>query len=281
MYYPLDKSFWKVSTRRSAVFLLISLSLVIYPFPISAKNFEQSAEEYRLKGYEEQNKGNFELALSHYTKAVSLGLETAVIYNDLGVVNEYRGDLASAEENYRKALKLDPEYLPAYTNLAYLYKRQGRTDLAIQFFGERYARAKEGDPWKQKVYSELLQLDPQIQEKIVKREARQLRQELVNKAHEEFNLQLQRAERHYQEGQKYLAEKRFTDALTEYDRALSLTPENPKVIKAKAEAKYAMDLEHARQLAGQAVETLNAGEIEKARKEFQAVLATIPDISNK
>lgn len=281
MYYPLNQLPVAQSVRRSAVLLLISLSFVIYPFSVSAKNLIDSAEEYRLKGYEEQNRGNFDQALTNYTKAISLGLENAVIYNDLGVVNEYRGDLAAAEGNYRKALKLDPDYLPAYTNLAYLSKRQGRTDLAIQFFSERYWRAKDNDPWKQKAYQEMLVLDPRIKEKIVRRQASQLRQELINKAHDEFNLQLERADRHYQAGQKLAGEKRFAEALTEYDRALSLTPDNPKVKKAKDDAKFAMSLENAKRLAGQAVETLNAGDIEKARKEFQEVLATIPDTSNQ
>ncbi|HEX3127683.1 MAG TPA: tetratricopeptide repeat protein [Thermoanaerobaculia bacterium] len=45
---------------------------------------------------------------------------------NLGWLAATRGDLAGAEAAYRAALKLDPLYLPAFVNLADLYREQGR-----------------------------------------------------------------------------------------------------------------------------------------------------------
>lgn len=45
---------------------------------------------------------------------------------NLGWLAAVRGDLAGAEAAYRGALKLDPLYLPAFVNLADLYREQGR-----------------------------------------------------------------------------------------------------------------------------------------------------------
>jgi tetratricopeptide (TPR) repeat protein len=45
---------------------------------------------------------------------------------NLGWLAAMRGDLAGAEADYRGALKLDPGYLPAFVNLADLYREQGR-----------------------------------------------------------------------------------------------------------------------------------------------------------
>jgi tetratricopeptide (TPR) repeat protein len=45
---------------------------------------------------------------------------------NLGWLAAARGDLAGAEAFYRGALKLDPGYLPAFVNLADLYREQGR-----------------------------------------------------------------------------------------------------------------------------------------------------------
>lgn len=277
MYYLMSIKKLGISIRRFSAFLIISLSLSVSPSILLAKNLGHSAEESRLKGYEEQEKGNFEQALTYYQKASSFGPPSAALFNDIGITYEFLGNQARAEDNYRKAIEIDPKYLPPYTNLAYLYKAQGRTDMAEQYLSERYWRAAQDDPWKPKILSELLLINPRFKEEVVRREAEQLKQELVARSHQEFSLQLMRSERHYQQGQKLAGDKNFKQAIAEFDRALSLTPENPKIIKAKDEAKLAMDIEDIKQRADMAKDKLDAGEIETARKQFQEILATIPD----
>ena len=162
-------------------------------------------------------------------EASSLGPPSAALFNDIGITYEFLGNQARAEDNYRKANEIDPKYLPPYTNLAYLYKAQGRTDMAEQYLSERYWRAAQDDPWKPKILSELLLINPRLKEEVFQREAEQLKQELVARSHQEFSLQLMRSERHYQQGQKLAGDKNFKQAIAEFDRALSLTPENPKI----------------------------------------------------
>ena len=153
-------------------------------------------------------------------------------------------------------------------------------DDAARYFEERYRRASEDDPWKKRAFDELLKINPRFQEEIVRQEAEKLKQELVTKAHAEFLLTLERSEAHYQQGQKYLADKNFKQAIAEFDRALSLTPNNPKIIKAKDDAVFARDIDDIKRRAGKAIEKLDAGEIETAKKQFQEILATIPDDPN-
>jgi len=268
------------SFRRIPALLIISIFLSIFQSVAFAKNLDQSAEDYRLKGYGEQKKGNFDLALTYYTKALGLGLEDAVLYNDIGVICEYLGKPVDAEKSYRKATELNPKYLPPYTNLAYLFKGQGRSAEAAQYFEKRYWYAPDGDPWKNRALEEVLQLNPRFRDEIIKREADQLKSELVAKAKEEFYLQLLRSERHSRQGEQFAAEKKYKQAIAEFDRALSLTPDNPKIIKAKKDAEFALDIDDIKHRAGKAIEKLDAGELETARKQFQEILATIPDESN-
>lgn len=258
---------------------LFILTIVLISFPITASAdvlLNQPAEEYRLKGYVEQKKGNLPEALTYYLKALSLGLKQATIYNDVGVVYEQLELSDKAEESYLTAIQTDPNYLPPYTNLAFLYKEKGDRARAIQYFEDRLWRAADDDPWREKVKKELYTLDPSLREKVLQQEARELNEQLQRKALEEFSLEIERAEGHYQRGLSFSKEQKFQDAMAEFDRALAVTPGNPKVIAARAQAEREQQLTELRKQARAALETLDAGNLEAARSEFQNILADIP-----
>jgi len=55
---------------------------------------------------------------------------------DLGVVYVERGDLAAAEPAFRQALKLQPDFVPAYVNLSDMYRAMGREEDAEKVIDE-------------------------------------------------------------------------------------------------------------------------------------------------
>jgi len=55
-------------------------------------------------------------------------------YNNLGWTYMQKGNLAMAEVNLERALKQNPNYCPAYTNLGELHARKDRTREAIQSY---------------------------------------------------------------------------------------------------------------------------------------------------
>lgn len=63
----------------------------------------------------------------------------AVAHHNLGVLHAGRREFRKAEELFKKAIELDPEYGIAHYNLAVVYKRQGD----IIKCRECFARAKE------------------------------------------------------------------------------------------------------------------------------------------
>jgi len=59
----------------------------------------------------------FDAAVEHVHKAISLDTSRPESFNLLGVLLEIRGDRLEAQKNYRAALSLDPTYEPAMKNL--------------------------------------------------------------------------------------------------------------------------------------------------------------------
>ncbi len=152
---------------------------------------KKAVEEYRLKGYDEQQRGNWQEALTYYFKAAELssGSESAGIHNDMGVVYEQLGFWERAEEHYLRAIKLNRRYLPAYLNLAYFYQDQGDPESAIEYFKARIEGAKPNDPWAIKAKEELEELSkdwPQAKKWFVDREAGELTKELLKQGRRNF-----------------------------------------------------------------------------------------------
>lgn len=72
---------------------------------------------------------NYEDAKKYLMKALSFSTDSPEIYNLLGVLKEYEGDLHNAQKYYRMALCIDYSYEPANLNLQrtaqFYYKAEG------------------------------------------------------------------------------------------------------------------------------------------------------------
>ncbi len=256
------------------------LSFFVFNSRIDASVLAPQADFYRTKGLAEQSKGKYNEALNFYLKAVSIAPESPVLYNDIGIIYEQLGQPDRAEQYYLRILKIDSNYLPAYSNLAYLYLGQNQTEKAEQFFLERLKRSSPNDPWKEKIRRELYRINPGLKASAIKQEleetARKLAQEADKKAQKEFVLSVERAERHYKRGQDFVAAKKYSEAIGEFDKALKVTPDNPKLIKAKEQAQYEERIDEIKQRISTATAQLKTGEVDCAKKEFQQILAIIP-----
>jgi tetratricopeptide (TPR) repeat protein len=212
-------------------FLLFFSGLSFHVSHAQVNTFDQTAEDYRRQGYNAHQNGNLQEALKNYTKALALGLESAVVYNDIGILYEQLNRNGQAEKLYQRAIGIDDGYLPSYMNLAYLYLKEGQRDLAIKYFRIRYDKGDPDDVWTQRAKDELLGLDPTFRDEMIQREAIRLQQELVQKSRREFHDQVYRSKQHHQAGQNAFAEGLYQKALLELETALELTPGHPGVLK--------------------------------------------------
>ncbi len=232
-------------SKITRAFIALHLTIACIAFQTNTQasddNSELTAEDYRVKGFIEQKKGNLNDALTYYDKALSMGLKNAMVLNDIGIVCEKIGVFLKAEYYYREAIELDPNYLPAYMNIAYLYIEKGFPEKATKYLKKRYELGRHGDFWTERAKEELIRLDPQnriwinrIEKKRIQASSRLLEKEILDKARYEFEEIVETAETHYRDGYSYLKEGKFALAQVEFERALAITPDNPKVIDALA-----------------------------------------------
>ena len=250
---PLQGSGQKAGHR--IFILLFFISFVTFHSEVFADTKQKIAEQYRAQGYAQQQKGNWYDALTYYDKAIALGLEyDAVVFNDMGVLYEQVGLPAKAEYCYLQAIWTNKDYLPPYANLGYLYFKKGEKEKAFLYFRERYESADPSDPWAQKIQEELL-----------------------NRAREDFARRVERASEHYRKGRQIFQDKNYMSAIEEFNKALKLTPQDPRVMRAREQALRELRKERLREYSDQAIRSLDSGDSFSARNEIRKMLTTVPN----
>lgn len=71
-------------------------------------------------------------ALIYYQKAAKLHPFHPVLYNDLGLVYKTLNEYGEAKQEFEKAIRIEPNFLPARINLSILYKETGRHEEALR-----------------------------------------------------------------------------------------------------------------------------------------------------
>lgn len=95
----------------------------------------ENAEFYFKRGFEQQNNGKLDQAISDYDKAIEINPVYADAYFNRGNAYKDKGQLAQAIIDYSKAIEINPEDFAAYNNrgIAFIENRQlaeGCNDLA-------------------------------------------------------------------------------------------------------------------------------------------------------
>jgi tetratricopeptide (TPR) repeat protein len=157
------------------------------PAAVWGETDQETAAMFRQQGQEAQGSGNFKQALFYYIRAVAFQPDDAGLQNDLGLMYEQNGKLDYAETAYYEAIQLDSHYLPAYSNIAELYKKRGNYELAAMYFKRRVELGGVSDPWMLRAQEELedvYRLAPELKntrtlEEAAKMEAQLARERLL------------------------------------------------------------------------------------------------------
>jgi len=89
--------------------------------------------------------GDEAAAADYFQRATTVCSQCGPAWNELGVLGRQQGRFADAEQAYLRAIGLQPDYAPAYYNLAVLYELYlPRPELALQNY-ERYLQLGGAD----------------------------------------------------------------------------------------------------------------------------------------
>ncbi|MFC1645566.1 tetratricopeptide repeat protein [Candidatus Omnitrophota bacterium] len=206
-------------------FILVALIVFSFvPFSFSAiKEDAKRVKEFRDKGYDAQRKGNLDMALSYYQKAIEANPYYAMVYNDIGVVFEAKGMTERAKKAYLKALTVDPNYLSAYYNLAALYEKEGEIDQAAYYWRMRINLGDWSDVWTWRANEHLERLGVRGELDVGK---------LPVTGDLGFGLTpnpKNDAQYHLNRGRRYLGAGKYIAALKEFNAAIVLDPRNKEI----------------------------------------------------
>ena len=96
-------------------------------------NFASLRRDLGMLQFQQQN---YSEAAKHLAVAAELGLDDAPLYNFLGISLSRMGQLPKAIENYKHALKLNPNLAEAHLNLGFAYQRSNNPEKARQEYQE-------------------------------------------------------------------------------------------------------------------------------------------------
>ncbi|MDP8264611.1 MAG: tetratricopeptide repeat protein [Candidatus Aceula lacicola] len=270
---------------------IFSLALILFLIPIISQTqafggTNEKFEKYRMRGLMAQQEGLLQESLEYYRKALKIDSTTPEIYNDIGIVSERMGDLYEAKRNYFKALEINENYLPAYSNLAYLYKKQGDFITAIEYFKKRMKLGGPKDPWTQEAGDQLRYLSefsPELKKWIMaietdmlSKEVKEVSNVLAEVEKKKFDKQVADVKKYVDQAQSYEEEGLYKAALAECDRALSLVPENAKLVEYRKNIVFKIKAEEIRSRVNTALKKLESGDTDSSREDFRTILTIIP-----
>jgi tetratricopeptide (TPR) repeat protein len=102
----------------------------VLTFLNSARKQNKSQEICFYLGAMLQSQGRHQEAVTHYQKAIDLGLKNVALYSNLGLALSDSGQFKKAAETLRLALRIDPDFVSARQNLGFVMQTMGRLDEA-------------------------------------------------------------------------------------------------------------------------------------------------------
>ena len=166
---------------------------------------------YNNRGIDYGEKGEHDLAIKDFTKAIELKPDYAIAYNNRGAVYRDKGEHDQAIEDCSKAIQLKPDYAEPYSNRGAAYRNKGNYDRAI------------------KDYDTAIKLKPSFVEAYYNRGLAYHEKSELDLAIKDYNKAIMLDPKlfhpHYNRGNVYLQKGDFDRAIEDYSTAIELNPE--------------------------------------------------------
>ena len=165
---------------------------------------------YNNRGIDYGEKGEHDLAIKDFTKAIELNPDYAFAYNNRGAVYRDKGEHDQAIEDCSKAIQLQPNYAEPYNNRGAAYGNKGDYDLAI------------------KDYNIAIKLQPDFVQAYYNRGLAYHEKREFDRAIKDYSkatkLNPKLFHPYYNRGNVYLQKGNFDRAIEDYSKAIELNP---------------------------------------------------------
>ena len=166
---------------------------------------------YNNRGIDYSEKGEHDLAIKDFTKAIELKPDYAFAYNNRGAVYRDKGEYDRAIEDCSKATQLKPDYAEPYSNRGAAYRNKGDYDRAI------------------KDYDMAIKLKPGFVQAYYNRGLAYHEKRELDRAIKDYNKAIELNPKlfhpYYNRGNAYLQKRDFDRAVEDYSTAIELNPE--------------------------------------------------------
>jgi tetratricopeptide (TPR) repeat protein len=223
---------------------------VAIAFLISVAAVSAKAEtlEYCHKGAMAGEKGDFELAIEHFSRCIEEGeltpVSTVTAYYNRGTAHQRNGQPDEAIQDYDKVIGLDPDHLPAFYNRGTIYESRGDYGRAIADYKEvvrlnpehPYAHVNRGNSYQRlgqydqaiHDYDEAIRIYPQLALAYYNRGNAYYRKDQHAQAIQDYDqaigLDPNYAQAYYSRGLIYYKENKRDQAFRDYSKAISIDP---------------------------------------------------------
>jgi tetratricopeptide (TPR) repeat protein len=176
--------------------------------------------------------GNHDKAMADFDRVVELDPESVQARIHRGYVLANRGDLNAAMQDFLRAVELDPNDIYALVNVANTYERQGDMERSLDYYERAVAAAPDfsgavgGRCWILAVLNR--DLDQAVSD-CSKALALPPQNDAVFTANQ-LNSR----------GFAYFRQKKYTEAITDYDRSLELAPQSASSYYVRGVARIAL-----------------------------------------
>jgi len=100
------------------------------------KRFPNSVVLYNIAGAANVGLRQFDAAIANYKKALKIKPDYTESYFNMGIALGHKGDTEAAIDSYKQALKIKPDYAEAYNNLGVQLNQKGDLNAAIDSYNK-------------------------------------------------------------------------------------------------------------------------------------------------
>lgn len=234
------------------------------------------------------HKGEYDLAIAEFNKALELNPNSAAAYINRGSVYKLKGEYDLAMADFTKTLELNPNSAPAYCNRGQIYGEKGQYDLAIAEYTKAievkpkyaFAYVDRGNTYREKGeydlaiadYNKALEVDLRFALAYIERGNTYREEGQYDLAITDYNKALE-IDSHFskayiERGNTYRESNQYDLAITDYSKVIEL--EQPRVTVVTAEGKKTKNFQSLREQLAKAY--YNKGTVlRQLRKNTEAI----------